>query len=101
MYTWYTSETNFTAKMDSEEDSKIQVDNESFSIKPMGDLVCQDAQLSYEQITNNTGGYVYKVTDKTRVLRFLCLGSEGGSYYVSEKELKRENVQCIDRYKII
>jgi 60 kDa SS-A/Ro ribonucleoprotein len=43
------------------------------------------------------GGYVFKLNDLKRLLRFIIMGSEGGSYYVKEKELQRENVTCIDR----
>ncbi|CAG2223602.1 SSA2 [Mytilus edulis] len=53
--------------------------------------------MTYDQVVNSTGGFVYSVNDLTRVLRFLCLGTEGGSYYAKEPELKRENIQCIDR----
>ncbi|KAI0234239.1 60 kDa SS-A/Ro ribonucleoprotein, partial [Lamellibrachia satsuma] len=49
------------------------------------------------QVLNHLHGYVFKVDDLARFTRFLCLGAEGGTYYVSEQELKRENVQCITR----
>ena len=87
--------------MDSEGHSVMQLEYESFSIQPKGDPVSQDEKLSYDQVKNSAGGYSYKVNDKTRVLRFLCLGTEGGSYYAKEKELKRENVQCMDRYAVL
>ena len=43
------------------------------------------------QIKNNAGGYVYSVGAFKQLERFLILGSEGGSYYVSEKALTKEN----------
>lgn len=46
---------------------------------------------------NRAGGYSYKVDDSTRFTRFLVLGADGGTYYYGEKELKRENVQSLDR----
>ncbi|XP_053373251.1 RNA-binding protein RO60-like [Mercenaria mercenaria] len=49
------------------------------------------------QVMNNMGAYVFKLDDMKRLLRFIIMGSEGGSYYVKERELKRENVTCIDR----
>ncbi|XP_052066124.1 RNA-binding protein RO60-like isoform X1 [Mytilus californianus] len=84
--------------MDSIKHSTMQIDNEEFgSIQPRGDLKSQDEKMTCDQVQNSTGGFVYNVNDLTRVLRFLCLGTEGGSYYAKEPELKRENIQCIDR----
>lgn len=82
--------------MNSETYSEM-VDEETFFMSPVGDLVSQDSKLYYDQVENSVHGFVYKVGDKARVLRFLCLGAEGGSYYAKERELKRENTQSIDR----
>lgn len=65
--------------------------------QPSGNPVPQWEPL-IGQSKNKAKGYSYEVTDEVRLLRFLILGSEGGTYYTSESELKRENVQCIDRY---
>ena len=75
----------------------IEDDYNFSSIQEMDVVVSQDKPISYDQVENSTGGYVYKVTDTNRVLRFLCLGTEKGSYYAKETELHRENVQSIDR----
>ncbi|XP_060078446.1 RNA-binding protein RO60-like [Ylistrum balloti] len=61
------------------------------------DLRCQTERLSYCQVLNTSGGYVFTVTDMTRFLRFLILGTENGVYNHDEKELTRENVLSIDR----
>lgn len=45
------------------------------------------------QIANNAGGFVFKVGDWEKLDRFLILGAEGGSYYVGERELVRENAK--------
>jgi 60 kDa SS-A/Ro ribonucleoprotein len=45
------------------------------------------------QVENSAGGYVYALDDWARVDRFLILGSEGGTYYVAEKQLTRDNAQ--------
>lgn len=50
-----------------------------------------------EQVPNNAGGYAWAVDDWTRLDRFLILGSEGGSYYVREQQLTRENAQAVLR----
>jgi 60 kDa SS-A/Ro ribonucleoprotein len=49
------------------------------------------------QVANNTGGYVYQVSDQSRLERFLILGVDGGTYYVSEKDLTKENVSWLTR----
>jgi 60 kDa SS-A/Ro ribonucleoprotein len=49
------------------------------------------------QVANNAGGYSYPVDDWARLRRFLVLGSEGGSYYATERELSRENAEAVAR----
>lgn len=49
------------------------------------------------QVANSAGGYSYGVDDWSRLQRFLVLGSEGGSYYASEKKLTKENCQAVQR----
>lgn len=48
-----------------------------------------------DMVKNSAGGYVFAVDDWVRLERFLVLGSEGGSYYASEKKLTRENAECV------
>ncbi len=50
-----------------------------------------------EQVENSAGGYSWKVDDWTRFDRFLILGTEGGSYYASERKLTVENAKAIMR----
>jgi 60 kDa SS-A/Ro ribonucleoprotein len=51
------------------------------------------------QVRNSNGGYVWEVDDWTRLDRFLILGAEGGTYYLAERELVKQNhdalVRCI------
>src|SRR3954467_11654218 len=49
------------------------------------------------QVANSAGGFAFAVDDWTRLDRFLILGSEGGSYYASERKLTRENAQAVLR----
>jgi len=49
------------------------------------------------QVPNSAGGFGWEVDDRTRLRRFLILGSEGGSYYTSEWTLTRENAQAVER----
>lgn len=44
-------------------------------------------------VANSAGGFSFAVDDWTRLDRFLVLGSEGGSYYATERALTRENAE--------
>src|SRR5712671_4625677 len=48
-----------------------------------------------EQVQNSAGGYVWPVDNWMRLERFLILGSEGGTYYVSERKLIIENAIAV------
>ncbi len=52
----------------------------------------QSEPMRSDQVENSAGGYVWAVDKWTRLRRFLILGSEGGSYYASEKKLTKENM---------
>jgi 60 kDa SS-A/Ro ribonucleoprotein len=45
------------------------------------------------QVKNNAGGFVYSLSPLKLLERFLILGSEGGSYYVTEKKLTADNAK--------
>ena len=47
------------------------------------------------QVPNSAGGYAFAVDSWTRLQRFLILGSEGGSYYASQRALTVENVDAV------
>jgi 60 kDa SS-A/Ro ribonucleoprotein len=57
----------------------------------------QNEQARADQVVNNDGGYVFKVADKTRLNRFLTIGTEGGTYYQQEKALTRQNAAEVVR----
>lgn len=46
-------------------------------------------------VKGDAGGYVFEVDKWARLRRFLILGSEGGTYYASEKKLTLQNVGVI------
>jgi 60 kDa SS-A/Ro ribonucleoprotein len=48
-----------------------------------------------DEIQNAAGGFVFKVTDKTRLERFLILGTDKGTFYASEKDLTSQNFDFI------
>ena len=57
----------------------------------------QSEPLNERQVPNSAGGHAFPVDDMTRLQRFLILGSEGGSYYASERKLTLENAAAVKR----
>lgn len=49
------------------------------------------------QVPNSAGGFAFPVDDWKRLERFLILGTEGGSYYASERKLTLENAEVVVR----
>ena len=49
------------------------------------------------QMPNSAGGYTWQVDDWTRLDRFLILGAEGGTYYIGERDLVKQNHDAIVR----
>jgi 60 kDa SS-A/Ro ribonucleoprotein len=45
-----------------------------------------------DEVRNTAGGYVFNASDKDRLERFLILGTDGGTYYVSEQKLTDANI---------
>jgi 60 kDa SS-A/Ro ribonucleoprotein len=52
----------------------------------------QSAPLNELQVPNSAGGYTFTVDDKSRLERFLILGTDGGTYYIKETDLTKQNV---------
>jgi 60 kDa SS-A/Ro ribonucleoprotein len=50
-----------------------------------------------EMVRNEAGGFAFPVDDWVRLDRFLILGSEGGAYYATERELTLESADCVVR----
>jgi 60 kDa SS-A/Ro ribonucleoprotein len=48
-----------------------------------------------DEVRNNAGGFVFKASDKDRLERFLILGVDGGTYYVGERDLTKQNVDFV------
>jgi 60 kDa SS-A/Ro ribonucleoprotein len=49
----------------------------------------------HKQVKNEAGGYTYKADRWARLDRFLLLGSEGGTYYVGEQQLTKDNASNV------
>lgn len=52
----------------------------------------QQERADERQVKNSAGGYVYKVGAAEQMRRFLVLGSEGGTFYASQKDLTKVNL---------
>ena len=55
----------------------------------------QTEQAHEAQRANNAGGFSFVVDKWARLDRFIVLGAEGGSYYVGEKKLVRDNAKNV------
>ncbi|MDB6029461.1 MAG: Prophage Clp protease-like protein [Verrucomicrobiales bacterium] len=49
------------------------------------------------QVRNSAGGYSWEVDDWQKLDRFLILGAEGGTYYIGERDLVKQNHDAIIR----
>src|SRR5205809_3822436 len=50
-----------------------------------------------KQVPNSGGGYAWAVDDWVRLDRFLILGAEQGTYYITERRLTEENAEAVAR----
>ena len=55
----------------------------------------QSKQASVKQKQNNAGGYSFTVSDENRLVRFLVLGTDKGTYYVKESKLTDQSVKAL------
>ena len=55
----------------------------------------QREQADPRQVKNNAGGFTFQVDDRARLERFVILGTDGGTYYVSERDLTKQNVDWL------
>lgn len=64
-------------------------------IRAAGHVPTQKEKAKPNQVVNNAGGYVFQVTDETRLERFLILGTTGGTYYQNEQDITKQNMDFI------
>lgn len=55
----------------------------------------QTERARNDQVLNNAGGFVFKADLWERLDRWLILGSDGGTYYASERKLTKDNAKTI------
>lgn len=58
-------------------------------------VTAQTERSRPDEVVNNAGGYVFQVSDKARLERFLILGTDGGTYYASEKKITNDNIKFL------
>jgi 60 kDa SS-A/Ro ribonucleoprotein len=55
----------------------------------------QSEKADPRQVANSAGGFTFVVDDQARLERFLILGTEGGTYYIGERDLTKRNTDFI------
>jgi 60 kDa SS-A/Ro ribonucleoprotein len=55
----------------------------------------QNQPATPDQVLNSAGGYTFKLDDLARLRRFLILGVDGGTFYVSEQKLTADNAALV------
>lgn len=73
----------------------IEVPGQQVKIRDDQVILKSLLKVNIFKVRNNAGGYVFKVSDLTRVRRFLILGTDGGTYYVTEQKLTMENMEAL------
>lgn len=56
----------------------------------------QSVRADRKQVQNSAGGFSFQVDDWTRLRRFLIMGTEGGTYYINEQKLTRDNIETLE-----
>lgn len=57
----------------------------------------QSQKADPAQVKNHAGGYTFKVSDLDAFKRFLILGTEGGTFYVSQRKQTLDSVDSMTR----
>jgi 60 kDa SS-A/Ro ribonucleoprotein len=65
------------------------------NIRTRNTVTDQKERARPDQVVNNAGGYVFEVAGEDRIVRFLTLGVQGGTYYVSEKQGTKIEAQFV------
>ena len=60
-------------------------------------VTAQTEKARPDQVKNNAGGFTFTVTDKDRLERFLILGTDGGTYYVTERDITKDSVEFLSK----
>ena len=52
-------------------------------------------RLDPDQIPNNAGGFVWQISNKEQVIRYLVIGSEGGNFYQTPQQVSSKCASCV------
>jgi 60 kDa SS-A/Ro ribonucleoprotein len=55
----------------------------------------QSAKADARQVPNSAGGFTFTPGRTARLHRFLTLGTDGGTYYVSERDITAQNAEIV------
>ncbi len=66
-----------------------------YSKKVYGDTVQTEAMFGKDQVKNNAGGYVFKVTPWQMLDRFLIIGTESNTYYCKSEKLTKDAADSV------
>jgi len=67
----------------------------SYLSKHLGTPIPQTEPLNERQIQNDAGGYAYAVNNWQRLMRFLIIGAEGGTYYAKQGDIINRNMDAV------
>ncbi len=65
------------------------------NIRTRNTVTAQTDRAREDQVVNNAGGYVFEIAGEDRIVRFLTLGVDGGTYYVNEKQHAKLQAQFV------
>jgi 60 kDa SS-A/Ro ribonucleoprotein len=54
-------------------------------------------RLDPDQIQGAAGGFVWQISDREQVIRYLIIGSEGGNYYQTPQQVSSQCASCVLR----
>ena len=54
-------------------------------------------RIDPDQVPNNAGGFVWQISDKEQVIRYLIIGSEGGNFYQTPQQVSTTCASCVLR----
>jgi 60 kDa SS-A/Ro ribonucleoprotein len=55
----------------------------------------QAEQADPRQVLNSAGGFTFTVPGEARIIRFLTIGTEGGTFYVSQRALTKDSAAVV------
>lgn len=64
-------------------------------IRTRNTVTPQSEQSDSRQVKNSAGGFTFEVSDENRIKRFLMLGTDGGTFYIKERQLTQENASVV------